>query len=294
MKITIPFSLIPPKILFRLSNIFMSPANNLAKFMPYLKLELNRADFKVDYRKYIAMCMTSSFFLLLFVGIVLTLLMSKYGKVIYAPIISLVFFFIIFFMQLNYPKVVANRRTRKLDADLLPALRALLLQLNSGVPLFEAIASVSQQEFGEISKEFREVIKNINSGIPQIEALEKLALRNPSLYFNRSIWQIINGMKEGAPIKEVLESIIVNLTKEQVIQIERYGSQLSPVAMFYMMGAVILPALGIVFFIVMASFIDLGESIIKIAFWGLLAFVVFFQFMFSGVVKSKRPSLLGE
>ena len=64
--------------------------------------------------------------------------------------------------------------------------------------------------------------------------------------------------------------------------------------MFYMMGAVILPALGITFLIVLSSFIELETLLIKLLFWGLLGAVVFFQIIFSGVIKSKRPSLLGE
>jgi len=197
-------------------------------------------------------------------------------------------------MQLNYPKMIGKKRVKRLDTDLLAALRAITIQLNSGVPLFEAIVIISNQQFGEVSREFRKTVKKINAGVSQIEALESMALQNPSPYFRRALWQIISGMKEGSTINEVIDNVLKNLTKEQIIQIEKYGSELKPFAMFYMMGSVIMPALAVTFLLVITSFIEIEPLLIKTIFWGLLGFVVFTQVIFSGMIKSKRPSLLGE
>ena len=46
---------------------------------------------------------------------------------------------------------------------------------------------------------------------PQIEALETMTLKNPSPYFRRTLWQIINAMKEGAASAEVMSNVITNL-----------------------------------------------------------------------------------
>jgi len=292
--VAIPFSFLPPKVLKRVSNLFMGFAEKLNKAFPYLQLELDRSVMKIDSRRYLAMSLTASTFLLIFLSIFLAIILSKTNQSGLGIFIAILFTFFIFFTQLNYPKVVSNRRIRKLDADLLAALRAVTIQLDSGVPLFEALTAISKQKFGEVSKEFSKAVRQINAGVPQVEALEKVAVENPSPYFRRALWQIINGMKEGATINKVLKTVIDNLNKEQIIQIEQYGSRLNPLAMFYMMGAVILPALGVTFLLVIASFIGLNEFTIKSAFIGLLVFVVFFQFMFSGIIKTKRPSLLGE
>ncbi|MBT4539743.1 type II secretion system F family protein, partial [Candidatus Woesearchaeota archaeon] len=223
-----------------------------------------------------------------------SLFFAKVSEFYFGIILAVVVSALIFFMQLNYPKIASSRRIRKLDSDLLASLQAIMIQLNSGISLFESLVILSNQEFGEISIEFKKVVKKINAGVPQIKALEDAALQNPSPYFRRALWQIINGMKEGATINKVIATTISNLNKEQIIQIEKYGGQLNPLAMFYMMGAVIVPTLSITFFVVLASFIGLSDVIIKASFLGLLCFVIFFQFMFSGIIKTKRPSLLGE
>ena len=292
--VTIPFSFIPPKVLAKLSDHFRGAGVNLNRLFPYLQLELDRADLKIKASKYLTMCLIASTFMFVFLAVFLTLFLLKIGRPFMGVVISASFIVIIFLMQINYPKLTANRRMKKLDLDLLSSLRAVMIQLNSGVPLFEAIVIISRQEFGEISKVFRRATEEINAGVPQIEALESMALRNPSPYFRRAIWQIINGLKEGSTINLVIENVITNLTKEQIIQIEKYGSQLRPFAMFYMMGAIIMPALSVTFLLVIASFMNLDAFVVKFIFWGLLAFVVFFQLMFTGIIKTKRPSLLDE
>jgi len=289
MAVTIPFSILPPNLLRALSNHLMGIGRVVEKLLPNLQIELERVDFKVEAKRYVAMCAAATI-----VGFIILSTISAFLFSFYGILAALLISFFIFMMQLKYPGVRGYKRVRKLDADLLGSLRALMIQLDAGVPLYEAMVIVSRQNFGEVSIEFQKVVKQINTGVSQINALEDLALKNPSPYFRRAIWQIMNGMKQGADINPVIKGVVTDLGKEQIIQIEKYGSQLSPLAMFYMMGAVILPALGTTFIIVLSGFLSLDQSLIKLVLWGLLVFIAFFQLMFSGTIKTKRPSLLGE
>ena len=106
------------------------------------------------------------------------------------------------------------------------------------------------------------------------------------------MWQIISGMETGTDMTDVVKLSIDNLSEEQIIQIQKYGSQLNPLAMFYMIIAVIIPALGITFIIILASFLNLSSTAVKFVFWGLLAFVFFFQLMFIGMLKTRKPNLI--
>ena len=293
-KTVVPFALVPPVILKKIALKFRAVGAYFEKAMPYYQLGLERADFDIKARDYFSMCIAASLVFLIFIGAPLTLFFLKEGNPLLGVAITVPFTAVIFMMHINYPKVVAHKKIKKLDVDLLGALRAIMIQLNAGVSLFESLVAISNQEFGEISVEFRKAVKQINGGVPQIEALETMAVRNPSPYFRRALWQIINGMKEGAQINQVIENVVMSLNKEQIIQIEKYGSQLNPLAMFYMIVVVIMPALGLTFLIVIASFVGLPEDTLKLVLWTLLGFIVFFQLMFAGIIKSKRPSLLGE
>ena len=169
-----------------------------------------------------------------------------------------------------------------------------LVQLNSGVPLFNILVNISRADYKSLSKEIEKAVNEINAGKPQVEALEEIAATNPSLLFRRAIWQIVNGMKSGADMAGVTEEVILSISEEQVLQIQRYGGQLNPLAMFYMLVAVIVPSLSMTFLIIMSSFVALSEFALKMVFWGLYALVMFFQLMFLGIIKSRRPNLLGE
>jgi len=209
-------------------------------------------------------------------------------------LVSLIFSLFVFFQQVMYPKLYSNKRVKDTERNLFAALQNMLVQLNSGVPMFDVLVSVSKGDYGEVSNEFARAVKRINTGEPQVEVLREIAAVNPSLFFRRAIWQIVNGMKAGSDLSKVLEESINALSEEQVIQIQKYGGQLSPLAMFYMLVAVIIPALGMTFLIIISSFISLSVSTTKLIFWGLYGIVLFFQIMFMGIIRTRRPTLLGE
>ena len=69
--------------------------------------------------------------------------------------------------------------------------------------------------------------------------------------------------------------------------IHRYGQELSPWAMLYMMFAVVVPSLGVTMIIVISSF--LGIEIPTIIFPAVLAFLIGFQLFFMSFISSRRP-----
>ncbi|MBS3145666.1 type II secretion system F family protein [Candidatus Woesearchaeota archaeon] len=291
----IPFSLLPNKVLGRKSDIFIGIGEILQHIFPFLELNLKRADFDLIPRKYISMCLLSSlinFILLLAIGTFALFVFDFENYYIWGPVGSLIISFLIFLQQVFYPKVFANRRIRSVERNLLSALRSILIQMNSGVPMFDILVSISSGNYEEVSKVFTKAVRQINSGINQVDALEEMAENNPSLYFRRAIWQIANGMRAGADISIVLKEVIDALSEEQLVQIQNYGSRLNPLAMFYMLVGVILPALSITFVIIISAFAGLNESGTKGIFLGLFVFSVFVQVVFLGMIKSRRPNLL--
>ncbi|MBI2076072.1 MAG: hypothetical protein HYT72_02375 [Candidatus Aenigmarchaeota archaeon] len=103
-------------------------------------------------------------------------------------------------------------------------------------------------------------------------------------------FKVFSGIKSGSDVGSILKSIIDNISSEQKIAIRRYGSQLNPLTLVYMMIAVIIPSMGITFLMVLSSFS--GASFSESTFWFILAFLVIFQFMFLGLIKSRRPNIV--
>ncbi len=271
----------------------MGLGTRVSKLFPQLSLYLYQSEAEFDNDEYTTIALFTGLFWLVLIftlGILLSFIVklpSNYLFIILGS--SFAVFSLSFFYIMLYPKVLITRRTRAIEKNLLFALRHLLIQVKSGIPLFDSLASVARSNYGLVSQEFNAVIRKISTGIGDVNALEELALKNPSLYFRRALWQISNAVRAGADISNTLETIITNLSNEQRILVRKYGAQLNPLAFLYMMFGVIIPSLGIALLITLSSFT--GIAIKTYFFWGILGFLILFKFNFLGIVKSRRPSV---
>ena len=260
-----------------------------------LEAYLKSCNTKIQTRQYYAICRRSFLLNLIYFSIIFTTIMSFFGGQ-YFYVQGLIFAVLtsgfINFNQRNYPRLFAIYKSRDIERNLLSALQDIMVQLNSGVPIYKILVNISNSDYGEVSKEFTIIAKKINSGTPQIQAIEESAKITLSKYFQRVLWQISNGMRAGNDMAIVIKESIRNLSDEQAIQIQSYGSKLNPIIMFYMLIAVIIPSLGITFLIIIFSMLDIPKNVIQLVFAGIFILIVFMQIMFLGLIKSKKPSLL--
>jgi flagellar protein FlaJ len=289
---TIPFLPMPLEQAKKISKIFYPLGRKLSKLFPTLNAQLDRCEIKADAGEYLAIaCFSFLFWFLLTFSLLLIIsrIVSSSLALSIHLALSLFLGFVVMFYVLSYPNVLVERKVREIDRNLLFALRHLQIQIKSGVTLFDSLVSVANANYGLVSEEFKRAIKRISTGMPEIESLEELAVKNPSLYFRRAIWQITNSIRSGADLGDTLSSMVSSLSNEQRIAIRKYGSQLNPLAMMYMMTAVIIPNLGITFLLILSSFT--GFNITEQTFWLILAFVAVFQFSFIGMIKNRRPAM---
>ena len=290
----IPFCPLPINRARVVAKRFYGLAEPLVKISPRLKLDLLQAGFGLGEREYIGIALFSSLFisfstfLPLFIFIAGT---SSLAKAVGIALPTALLMAAITFVYIRkYPSLLIQRNVRNIERNLIFALRHFYVQVKSGVAIFDAMNAVANGDYGSVSQEFKLAIRKINSGAPMESVLEEFALKNPSTYFRRAIWQISNGLRSGSDISSLLKSIIEGISSEQRIAIRRYGSQLNPLTLVYMMVAVVLPSLGVTFLLVLSSFSGLVVS--ETMFWAILAFLALFQFMFVGIVKSRRPNII--
>jgi len=286
----IPFVPFPPEKAIKMSKPVIGLAEKLIKFFPGLNVKLLQAEIKIKDREYLSIAIFTAMFWFLFLfGIFLPLGILQLLSLSIGLLLSLTISVLSFLYVVLYPGLLISKRKRGVEKNLLFALRHLLIQVRSGVPLFDGMVSVSKGDYGLVSKEFEESVKNISTGTPEIEAINEMALKNPSLHFRRILWQLANSMKAGADIGDSLSALVENLSNEQRVEIRSYGSQLNPLALMYMMFTVVIPSLGITFLFIISSFSGLT---IPIEFFYLILFVLaLFQFMFIGLIKSRRPGV---
>ncbi len=258
----IPFLLLPQRAIDRISNLFLSYSQKIAYKEKKFSLYFLQADIPIKPEKYLAMILASTImnFILLTVLLLVIFIIANASWYL-ALVISLILNIFIYFQQRNYPRMIVNKKVRNIETNLLPALRAMTVQLTAGVTFFNALKNIARGNYGIISEEFQKAINSMESGTPAIEALERVSRDNPSIFFRRAIWQIITGMQVGADISHVLREIVKSLIQEQLTEIQAYGGKLSPYSMFYMVVAIIFPALAITFVLVLSTFVQaLGQN----------------------------------
>lgn len=293
MKFKIPFTFsridkLKKKTKFLSDKIRYKKGSRLAENLKNCSANISREE-------YLAISLRSVIisFVILFAVATTALAFLKFDRFIVGGLAFAVLFSgFVFFSQMAYPKIHVTRRQRNIEKNLIAALQDISVQLNSGIPLFNIMTNISEEDYGELSEEFKMAVKKINAGMPEEEVLEELAKKNPSVYFRRTLWQISNGLNAGGDMAIVVKDSIKSLNEEQMIQIQTYGNKLNPLIVFYMLISVIIPALSITFLTIIASMIGLEKSMTMLIFLGLFVFVVLVQIMFLGMIKSRRPSLL--
>jgi flagellar protein FlaJ len=199
---------------------------------------------------------------------------------------------VVFGYLMLYPDAARIRREKEMDYEVVFAGRHIVIALKSGMPLFDTFAGASTG-YGAVSGEFSKIVDKVVMGMPVTQAIRETMQNNPSKYFTRLMMQMANAISSGADVGSSIESVLDQISKEQVISLKEYSQKLTPIVMFYMIFGIIVPSLGIVLATVIFSAISGG----KLGFpQGLLvmvfAVIALIQFLFLGFVESSRPKYL--
>lgn len=286
----IPFTLLPEKPLFLVSKSFLAVGRFISSFFPLLAMWLRQSEYAYSPREFSAMAFAASLFNSLFLFAVLNIfgyLIARDVAVIAIAVAGTMFLFTLLSI-LAYPVIVSMRRARQIDVNLINAVRQILIELHSGVTLFSAMKSVTI-DYGEASVEFKKIVSRIESGTSEADVLADASAYTPSNGMRRVLWQISNALKVGSDVSTALEAQLGDLTSERLEQIRRYGQELSPWTMMYMLVAIIFPSLGVTTLIVLSTFLQVAMP--PVIFPAIVFILVLFQLFFMNLVSSRRPAI---
>lgn len=288
-----PLMIIPIEISKKITKPLTGIAYKLENIFPGIKYDLEKTDINLNSKEYLIISLFNAFFFFfIFLGLLFVLNYKVQSKPLQSSILtslgySFLIFLLLIFALLRYPKVLGGKKAEQIDKHLVFALKDLLLQITSGVSLYNALVNVSKSEYGIISVEFEKVAKAVSTGTPIDEALEKRALVSRSEFFKRTIWQLINTLKAGASLRGALRNIIDELTLDQRSKIKDYAHELNLWSLVYMLFAVAVPTIGATMLVILSSFAGAGVTQPMFIAFIVLCFII--QFILIGFVKSRRP-----
>ena len=189
---------------------------------------------------------------------------------------------------LSFPIQKSKSSGKLVERDIIFAARDLIISLRSGMPLFNAMISVSTG-YGQASKQFSKIIERVQLGTPLELAIDQQIEESSSQSFRRIMLQASVSIKAGADVISALQAIIDQLSQERVIALRRYGQRLNALAMFYMLFGVIIPSMFIAVAIILTTFISIITINVTVLIFVVIG-IAFVQFIFLQMIRSSRPS----
>jgi flagellar protein FlaJ len=270
--------------------ILISFFNYISRGFPTLSDDLRKANIRTLPVDFIKKTFFSALYAcLMFEFIIFVLLVKFVPKKDLAILIFFslpLFFAFLFFYFFQLPKVKISKIDREICKEIVFAGRFLIVELESGVPLYDAMKNIGKS-YPVTGAYFREIVEKINIGTPMEDAVTEAIDLGPSQSLIKILWQISNSLRTGSDIASPLKSVVETLIKEQMIAVTEYSRKLNPLAMFYMMIAVIMPSLGVTLLTIISIFAGIKLDLTILVIVALL--IGFMQFMFVNMIKSIRP-----
>lgn len=256
----------------------------ITRKLPGLALKLHQARIAETPEHYVKRSLTLSVMLTVTLLLIVFGFLKNFWILILFPIVFVISF--VYFLRYVDNRIITIRAM--VNKEIVFAGRFLIIELESGVPLYDAFTNMAKN-YEHVGFYFREVVEKVDFGTSLEEALNETIITTPSPELRKMLWQVLNSMKTGSDVSGSLTVVLDQIVREQKILVNEYGRKLNPLAMFFMMIAIIIPSLGIVMMIVMATFI--GFKLTFGVLMGILLVLAFIQFMFLALIKSSRPAV---
>jgi pilus assembly protein TadC len=254
-----------------------------------LKRKLKIAHDSTDPKKYMKMNFNASIFFSLGICIPIFFLTSNPQHLSPLPFLAFpVIFITIYTVLYARVDVAIKKREKEINRNIVYATRYLILKLDSGQPLLNSMIRASRKkDVG--GRFFQEIVYDISLGKPIERALEEAQNYSASHLFQLVLRQILNALRTGIDVSGSLRKLLVEITRQQEIEIKGYSKKLNSVILFYLIGACVFPSLGIAMFLIMGSMMNLNFD--WFLYGVILAALLFIQSFFIIIVRGIKPTV---
>ncbi len=259
-----------------------------------LELALRAQGVKVEMYEFVRNMLIASIALGIVISGTMIILFQYVGlDLIQSGVISVLLGVVVFYVSfqtfLNFPLQKGKAASKNIERDILFAARDMIISLRSGMPLFNAITSISTG-YGDASTEFAKIVERVQLGTPLEDAIDQTVSETKSNSFRRIMLQAAVSIRAGADVVAALQSVIDQLSQERVIELRRYGQRLNAIAMFYMLFGIILPSMGIAVVTILTTFIAIFTVNLTVLEFAIVG-IVFLQIVFLELITSVQAGI---
>ncbi len=132
----------------------------------------------------------------------------------------------------------ADKEGKQVQKFLPDVLELISSNIKSGLTAERSLFASARPEFGVLSEELKSASKEIMSGKRMEDALMELPTKIKSSALERSIWLLVQGIKSGGEIADLLEQLSSDLREENAMQ-DEIGANISMYIILIFAAAVI-------------------------------------------------------
>jgi len=263
----------------------------IVKKNPQLKLQLKKANSKLSPFQYIYQTLTLS--IMSFVGVIILLFfISKNNITVLLTGIcgSFLFFPFIYKFYLNAISVQVSKLGREVDSDILFVSEYLLVSLESGLPIGNAIENLSKiRRPGGVF--FSRIYTEFKTGKSFDEALEEGIRFSPSKNMKNLIKKLKDSINIGVDLKSVLETYINDSSEKKILDAKAFSKKLNPIVMMYLLLGIVIPSLGVTFFILAAAMLEMTPGLLKMILFFIFLIMFGFQYFAYTIFKFNKSTI---
>ena len=161
---------------------------------------------------------------------------------------------------LMYPRMMGKSIGTTIDRELIFAMRDMLIQISSGIPLFTVIENIGTSNYGYVSMEFKRVTTNVKGGNPLLHEIELMAIRTQSEYLKKISWQLVTAIRSGANLTTTLKGVVKVLVDYQFSISKSFNAELNFIILIFMLLSAVLPTIGTTVLVIFSVFGMFGIS----------------------------------
>jgi|GEM_PF-3739318 len=149
----------------------------------------------------------------------------------------------IFLLGMNYPKMMNKKRAKDIERQLAFALREMSCLLSAGLGIQSAVTSIAKADYGTLSQEFTLLVAETQSGITFSDAVLHMVERNYSKGLERFGTMVVRTVRSGGELSKAIKLLVEDLTKEALVQMQKFSATLNLVGIFFLFVAAVLPVM---------------------------------------------------
>ncbi|MCX6799056.1 MAG: type II secretion system F family protein [Candidatus Diapherotrites archaeon] len=160
-----------------------------------------------------------------------------------SPIMALVLFLVLIDVMLGYPWLLAVKRIDSIEADFPDALKQMADTLKAGGTYEFALREIATSEYSHLSEEMEIVLRKMEEGENLENSLIAFSENIDSTLIKRTVAIIIDSIKAGAGLADVLDEIADDVRAMHRIAKERIAETTMQVIFIVAAGSIVAPAI---------------------------------------------------